>query len=503
MLDSFPLGRHTKSRRKGRATPRSSAKPNRLRFEWLEDRRLLSTNTASTLLALPSTSQYGQPVELVDKVSTTPASPRGSGPTGTVSFYLGNPTGMPAGTLLGTANVTQRGIATLKNESSPLPVGATDTIYAVYSGDSNFATSENTATVTVDQAATTTTIAAAPNPGVSGGSVTFTAVVSGESPNWSNNGGTIAPPTGTVTFTVNGAPVSGSSVTFVGDKGLSAIYTYTTQASSLTATPNSVTASYRGDTNYQASSSRTLSYQVVSAADAGTGTITAGSATSPLSLKGGQTFSINYSSTLTTPPTPNTVTYADSTNGISLAGSIASVVFSSNGKAAEITGTGTNTTGKNTTTTPVNFTLSVNTASGWLNSTTVSISIVGNTAVTTSTGTAFRYNQTGILASGSTVTISETGSTATIPPGGGLPGGPEPVLPFWPFGGGGSGSGGLGGGGSWGSGGGSSGSGSGGTGASGSSGGNGGSVGSGGLGGLLGNLFGNLSSFFGQLGRGR
>src|SRR5208283_426167 len=182
MLDSFPLGRLTKSRRKGRATPRSSAKPNRLRFEWLEDRRLLSTNTATTLLAMPSTSQYGQPVELVAKVFTTPASPRGSGPTGTVNFYLGNPTGTPAGTLLGTANVTQRGIATLKNESSPLLVGATDTIYAVYSGDSNFATSENTATETVDQAATTMTITAAPNPGVDGGSVTFTAVATGESP---------------------------------------------------------------------------------------------------------------------------------------------------------------------------------------------------------------------------------------------------------------------------------------------------------------------------------
>jgi hypothetical protein len=341
------------------------------------------------------------------------------------------------GTLLGTASLTKRGIATLYNESAPLPVAAADAIYAVYSGDTNFSGSQASATETVDQAATSTTLTASTNPGVAGADATFTAVVTGLAPHWSGNGGQTAPPTGTVTFTVNGTAVPAGSVTFVGQSGASAIYTYTVPASSLTGTPNTVTATYSGGANYQASSSRTLHYQVLSAADAGSGTIIAGSAASPLSLRGGQTFSINYSSTATTPPTSNTVTYTDADKGISLTGTITSVVFSADGKEAEITGTGTNTNG--TTTTPVNFTMLVNANGGSFRNPNFEISIVGNSAVTGPTGAGFEYHRSDALAAGNTITISQTGSTATISSNGGPSGAHDHVLESWPEGRGGSG----------------------------------------------------------------
>ncbi|MGO9111358.1 MAG: Ig-like domain repeat protein [Thermoguttaceae bacterium] len=442
--------KNPRNRRKDCTTPKRRAASNLLRVEWLEDRRLLSGSTmtlatTTTLEAYPPTSQYGQPVVLVADVTTSPKSPRGSGPTGTVEFWLGTP---PASTtpaapgttgLLGSANVTQRGAAILDSESSPLPVGSGETITAEYYGSSSFSSSQGTATVTVNPAATHTVIYASPNPGVVGASVTFTAIVSGAALHWANNGGTITPPAGTVNFTVEGGVPA--SATFVGDSGSSAIYTYTTSFS--TAGSNSVSATFTPaapaapatEANYEASSSQTLNYQIVSAANAGTGTITAAGSTtgSSASLKSGQTFTINFSSTSTT----NMVTYVDSANGINLAGRIASVVFSSNGDEAEISGTGTNTDGS--TTTPVNFTLFVNTDAGWSGKSVVSISIVGNTTVTA--GTGFEYSKSGVLASGSTVTISETGSTATIPPGGGLPGAHDRVLQSWPGDDGGSGGG--------------------------------------------------------------
>jgi hypothetical protein len=55
-----------------------------------------------------------------------------------------------------------------------------------------------------------------------------------------------------------------------------------------------------------------------------------------------------------------TVTYVDTANGVNLAGGIPSVVFSANGKQAEISGTGTNSSAA----TPVNFTLFVSTEGG-------------------------------------------------------------------------------------------------------------------------------------------
>jgi len=416
-----------RSGRKGGTTARRSRGGSLLRLEALEDRRLLSaTVTTTTLQAFSPTSQYGQPVELVAKATTTPASHRGNGPTGTVTFYLGSPTATTPD-VLGTANVTQRGAAVLDNESSPLPVGSGETITAVYTpANANFLTSQGTVEVTVNPASTHTVVYASPNPGVVGAGVTFTAVVSSAAPHWANNGGTIAPPSGAVTFSVNGVTETG---TFVGDSGISEIYTYTT--STLTAGTNTVSATVAADANYLGSTSNTLDLQAVSAAAAGTGTVATSSTstTSPTTatLRGGQTLTI-----VSTATAVSSVTYVDSANGIDLASTtIASVVFDSNGTEAEITGTGTNTDGS--TTTSVNFTLLVSSASKgrWSSHPNVSISIVGNVTPTAPATAGLFYNQSGSFASGSSVTITETGSTATIPPGGGLPGAHDRVLQTW------------------------------------------------------------------------
>ena len=81
---------------------------------------------------LANPSGLGKPVTLTATVTKS----SGSGtPTGTVSFYLGTPAGTHS--LLGTGTLTS-GKATFVTSS--LPAG-TDSLYAVYSGDTNFATS--------------------------------------------------------------------------------------------------------------------------------------------------------------------------------------------------------------------------------------------------------------------------------------------------------------------------------------------------------------------------
>jgi Ca2+-binding RTX toxin-like protein len=92
--------------------------------------QVVTLAAATTVLgSSPNPSVVGSPVTL----SATVTKSSGSATlTGTVSFYLGTPTGTHS--LLGTGTVSL-GLATLVTSS--LPAG-TDSLYAVYSGDSNF-----------------------------------------------------------------------------------------------------------------------------------------------------------------------------------------------------------------------------------------------------------------------------------------------------------------------------------------------------------------------------
>ncbi len=189
------------------------------------------TPTASSTTALSSSASstvFGQQVTLTAKV--TPSSSSSITPSGTVQFYSGS-------TLLGSAILTN-GTAALQTTSLPL---GSDSVTAQYKGDSNYSPSTSTAsTVTVGQAATSTALSAAPNPGGQGQAVTLTAKVSVTSPGSGS-------PTGTVEF-FNGS-------TSLGTGTLSSTGIATLQTPLLPLGTNSLTAKYAGDTNFTTSTS--------------------------------------------------------------------------------------------------------------------------------------------------------------------------------------------------------------------------------------------------------
>jgi hypothetical protein len=385
----------------------------RLGIEALEDRQLLSISTAITLdNVFHNTVHFDDPVRLVAHVTTTPPSGRGSGPTGTVQFVDNtDPNNLVT---LGTADLARRGIARLSVDS--LAVG-THSIIATYvpASGTDFSTSTSTPlTETVETAPTNTVLLALGNPALDGTTPTFTATVSAAGDHWGRHWGhdwtdqaaSDVAPTGTVTFTIDGGTAMPG--TLVTDTGGKAVFTFT-PSQSLTVGTHTVVATYSGDSNYDASTSHTLTEQIVAPV---AGSVKAGDATAPLGLRGGdRTFSVDVTQDTSTPPVATgTVTYADPSQGISLTSTaITSVVFSSNGHQAEITGVGTNTNSDGTTTANVSFTMVVNsgTQSGWHGSrSSVSVVMIGD---------GIDYRSTARLASGGTITIDGTGTTR-IPP---------------------------------------------------------------------------------------
>jgi hypothetical protein len=127
-----------------------------------------------------------------------------------------------------------------------------NSIAAVYSGDSNFMTSTSAAlTQTVKQASTTSAVSNL-NPSVAGQTVTFTATVSPVSPG-------SCTPTGTATF-MDRAPTLGTAALS------GAIASFTTSA--LAVGTHSIKVAYSGDANFKTSTSSVLSQVVQSSADA-------------------------------------------------------------------------------------------------------------------------------------------------------------------------------------------------------------------------------------------
>lgn len=96
-----------------------------------------SARKSSTILtSQPDPSVVGAPAALTAKVFGTPPVPSGSSPSGSVAFYLGLPIGTH--TLLGTETLDATGKAVLT--TSTLPEGS-DNVYAVYNGNTQFASS--------------------------------------------------------------------------------------------------------------------------------------------------------------------------------------------------------------------------------------------------------------------------------------------------------------------------------------------------------------------------
>ncbi len=218
----------------------------------------VSTSQSYTATATIQVSPTSAPLDL-DNPSASPYT-TGVQPTGTVTF-----TDTTTGTTLGTAGVSAaivsiNGIPTVSFTAS-LPATSTapfgnHTIQAVYNGDTNFTTANNTASLNVVNASATTVSSDTPTAlGTATQTVTYTATVS------STTAGTLD---GTVQFYDNLIPI-GAAVTINGaNTGVTATQTITTalvQAASgnadvLTPGIHSITAQFvpTSGTNYGPSS---------------------------------------------------------------------------------------------------------------------------------------------------------------------------------------------------------------------------------------------------------
>ncbi|MFD5415697.1 Ig-like domain repeat protein, partial [Streptomyces nojiriensis] len=179
----------------------------------------VTVNQASSTVAVTVTPNPSVCGETVTVCATVTAVAPGSGtPTGTVTFT--GPGGLNV-----TLTLDAEGTACLTTSSL-----TSGTYSATYNGDSCFAGSDAPFDVTVNQAASTTTVSVDPNPSVCGETVTVCATVTAVAP----GSGT---PTGTVTFTGPG----GLNTTVPLDAEGTACVT----TSSLTS--GTVTAVYNGD----------------------------------------------------------------------------------------------------------------------------------------------------------------------------------------------------------------------------------------------------------------
>jgi hypothetical protein len=194
--------------------------------------------TTTTVTDTPNPSVTGQSVAL----TATVASSHTGTPTGAVAFSSGGTTITGCGSVPVTS-----GQAVC--HTTTLPVGS-DSISAVYSGDSTFATSTGTATQTVNKADTAAALASSANPSVFGQPVTFTATVSVTAP----GAGT---PTGSVTFSDGTTTLCTTPLDNNGQA--------TCQVSNLAVGGHSVTAAYAGDPSFNASTSSPLAQTVIKA----------------------------------------------------------------------------------------------------------------------------------------------------------------------------------------------------------------------------------------------
>jgi hypothetical protein len=205
----------------------------------------LTINRVASTAAVNSSlnpSIYGQPITFT---ATVARSGGGYGtPTGSVTFKDGSTT-LGMGTL---AVVNGATVATLLiPASNPLAV-AGHSISAVYGGDGNFTGSTSSSLPqTVNQASTTTTLTAQPNPSLLNGAVTFTAAVAPVTP------GT-GVPSGTVTFK------DGTTTLVTGSLTSSGLATFTT--SSLVIGSHTIAASYGGSASYKSSASSPVTQAV-------------------------------------------------------------------------------------------------------------------------------------------------------------------------------------------------------------------------------------------------
>ncbi|MEW6730749.1 MAG: FG-GAP-like repeat-containing protein [Acidobacteriota bacterium] len=205
-------------------------------------------DTTTTVVSSINPSVFGQTVAFTAMVNVV--APGMGTPTGTVTFSIDGTLQTPV-TLTGNQ-------ATLN--TSTLSVG-NHMVAVTYNGDTNFNTSSSTTlNQVINKANTSTLLTSSPNPSSFNQSVTFTATVGAVSP----GAGT---PTGTVVFVIDGT--SQPPVSLTGNVA-------TLVTSTLSSGNHTIVATYNGETNFNASTSNTitqvvnvLEHAIIYAADTG------------------------------------------------------------------------------------------------------------------------------------------------------------------------------------------------------------------------------------------
>src|SRR5271166_1898605 len=192
------------------------------------------TSTTTTLTSSVNPSTYGQSVTLKAVVTSSLGAP----PNGEiVTFKEGS-------TVLGTSTLSG-GSASFATTVLSKTNGGTDTLKAVYAGDSTFATSTPASVAqTVNAASTTTTLVSSLNPANVNEGVTFTATVK---PEYS---GTV---TGSVSFYNGSTKLSGGTLS-------NGVASYT--KSNLAVGTDQITASYNGTSSFLTSTSAAISQSI-------------------------------------------------------------------------------------------------------------------------------------------------------------------------------------------------------------------------------------------------
>ncbi|MDE1163032.1 MAG: Ig-like domain repeat protein [Acidobacteriaceae bacterium] len=250
------------------------------------------TYLAPTSLAVtvsPTTLTYSQTATLT--ATLTPSQFNVAAASGTVTFYINGTAQKPA--------TLTNNVATLQTSALP---GGQNTVYAVYSGDINYATSTAPSiNATVGTASTTTALTLTtgysnPTSSSTGGSITFAA---------------------TVTPSVAGS-LAGSSVSFVsgsttlGTAALTAntdgTYSASLTTSSVAAATYNVVASFAGNSNY--SGSQSAAQTLIVSAPGINLTSSASTITSSAGTPGAVTLSVRSVAGLGANGTPATVTFS-------------------------------------------------------------------------------------------------------------------------------------------------------------------------------------------------
>jgi hypothetical protein len=189
---------------------------------------------AVALAVSPSTAQFGETVTLTATVTQTQT--YASAPTGTIALIAGTKT-------LATVALGSSGTAVYTTSS--LAPGKYS-LKAEYSGDSTYPPTAAVHSLTVAKIATATTLKAAPNPAFLKERVTFTAKVTAEA------GSKL--PTGLVTFQ--------DGTKMLSEAWLDASGTASFSKSSLAIGSHSVTAVYRGNSSFAASTSKVVDLKI-------------------------------------------------------------------------------------------------------------------------------------------------------------------------------------------------------------------------------------------------